>query len=584
MVQGVVSARRKFEGVEMIQLAIPIEPGNSGGPLLDLQGRVHGILMLKSAMTHNLGFAMPVNELKRLIDRPNRVPMSRWLTIGALNSKEWVPLFGARWNQKAGRIAVEGSGDGFGGRSLCLSQRPVPKRPFEVAVAVKLNDESGAAGLVFGSDGGDRHYGFYPTAGQLRLTRFEGSNVLSWTIIETVPSSHYRLGDWNTVKVRWEPERILCFVNGRLVIESTDRSLTEGKVGLAKFRDTKAEFRNFQVASVIRESKPASIATLSPDLVQKIERLSERPEDLVSELQAHSEASEALAEHARQLERHAERVRELGLLVHGRSLESALVKLLDEPDDKIDLIHAALLVARLDDPDLDIEPYRRLVEEMAAEIRESLPDEADNARRLRELQKYLFEASGFHGSRSDYYNRANSYLNQVIDDREGLPITLSILFLELARKIGVEGVSGLPLPGHFMVRYAPPDGEAQMIDVFNGGKVITRTEAQELVMAATGDGFAEEDIRPALKREIIIRMLRNLYGAAERNDSVGDLLRYANVIIALDPHNARDRFMRARLHLRKGDTRGAKSDLKWLLDQEPAGFDLEQIAELYRAL
>src|SRR5262249_44141805 len=81
IVQGVVSARREFDGLEMIQLAIPIEPGNSGGPLLDLQGRVHGILNMKSAVTPNLGFAVPINALKPLLDKPNPIPMKRWLTI-----------------------------------------------------------------------------------------------------------------------------------------------------------------------------------------------------------------------------------------------------------------------------------------------------------------------------------------------------------------------------------------------------------------------------------------------------------------------------------------------------------------------
>jgi len=70
VVEGVVSARRDFEVAEMIQLAMPVEPGNSGGPLLDLQARVHGILTLKSAVTRNLGFAMPINTLKPLLEKP----------------------------------------------------------------------------------------------------------------------------------------------------------------------------------------------------------------------------------------------------------------------------------------------------------------------------------------------------------------------------------------------------------------------------------------------------------------------------------------------------------------------------------
>jgi chromosome segregation protein len=206
VVQGIVSGRRTFAASEMIQLAMPVEPGNSGGPLIDLQGRVQGILTLKSALTANLGFAMPINELKPLLAKPNPVPMQRWVNMGRLNSEEWTALLGGRWSQKTGRIQAEGFGSGFGGRSLCLYNKPIPELPFEVAVTVRLDDEAGAAGLVFAADGGQKHYGFYPSAGRLRLTRFNGPNPFSWTILEQVESADYRLGEWNTLKVQLEEE------------------------------------------------------------------------------------------------------------------------------------------------------------------------------------------------------------------------------------------------------------------------------------------------------------------------------------------------------------------------------------------
>ena len=129
----------------MIQVAIPIETGNSGGPLVDLDGRVHGILTMKSVVTPNLGFAATVNSLKPLLAKPNSVPMSRWMTIGALDPALWKPLFGARWRQRAGRMTVEGEGQGFGGRSLCVYQPAPPQGSWEMTVSVQLGDESGAA-------------------------------------------------------------------------------------------------------------------------------------------------------------------------------------------------------------------------------------------------------------------------------------------------------------------------------------------------------------------------------------------------------------------------------------------------------
>ncbi|MFM8891093.1 MAG: S1C family serine protease, partial [Planctomycetia bacterium] len=149
VVAGRVSALRQMEGIEMLQLALPVEPGNSGGPLLDTHGRVHGIVSMKSLVTPNLGFAVAVGRLKQLLERPNPVTMDRWLTIGGLDAAEWTTVGGARWRQRAGRIAVTGSGEGFGGRSLCLAVTPPPGDPFEVGVWVTLDDAAGAAGLVF---------------------------------------------------------------------------------------------------------------------------------------------------------------------------------------------------------------------------------------------------------------------------------------------------------------------------------------------------------------------------------------------------------------------------------------------------
>lgn len=586
VVQGVVSAKREVEGVEMIQIAIPIEPGNSGGPLLDAKGRVQGIVTLKSAMTANLGFAMPVNLLKTLIDKPNPVPINRWLTMGALNPKEWTSAFGARWSQKAGRILVEGAGQGFGGRSLCLSKKAPPEAPFEIAVNVKLDDESGAAGLVFGADGEDRHYGFYPSAGQLRLTRFDGPTVYSWSILRQVPTPHYRPGDWNHLRVRVEAKKILCYVNGELVTESDSGELAGSIVGLAKFRETRAEFKGFEVGTNLAAG-PGNVAAKLPETVaQQVSSLSKPADDaLLAELKSLQPAGPAaLNGRARQLEQEAARLRQQAATLHRESVQADLVKVLQGAEDEIDLFHAALLVARLDNPDLDVRAYRQQLDDIAGEIRAKLPKGAEDSARLEALKKYLFSENGFHGSRSDYYNRANSYINEVLDDREGLPITLSVLFIELAQRLGVKGVAGLPLPGHFMVRYSPQTGDDQIIDVFNGGRTISRSEAQDRVFQATGDGFRDTDYTTTTKREIIIRMLRNLIGVSERSESAAGALRYQDLIVALQPEVARERLTRARLRLQSGDTPGAKQDLKWLLDGEAPGVDLERIAELYRSL
>lgn len=198
----------------------------------------------------------------------------------------------------------------------------MPEIPFEIAVTVRLADEAGAGGLVFHADGSNKHYGFYPSAGNLRLSRFEGPDVFSWKVLHNQPSPHYRPGDWNTLKVRIEKKRVLCYVNDQLVVESTDGALTSGRVGLAKFRDSHVEYKNFQVAKQIPPSNP------SADLVAKITKavsdlVPQGPPKaaLIDTLLPNAPASmTVLRERARRLEQQAAQLRELAQAVHQQTV------------------------------------------------------------------------------------------------------------------------------------------------------------------------------------------------------------------------------------------------------------------------
>lgn len=585
VVAGVVSGQREIDGRPMIQLAIPIEPGNSGGPLLDMQGRVHGILTIKSLVTPNLGFAVSVNTLKPLLKKPNPVPMSAWLTIGALDADDWQPLFGGQWRQRAGRILVEGVGQGFGGRTLCLSRRELPPLPCEVAVTVRLVDENGAAGLVFHSDGDDKHYGFYPSGGQLRLTRFDGPDVFSWKVLEQKASPHYRPGEWNRLKVRLEKDRIRCFVNDHLVIESTDDVYTTGRVGLAKFRDTVAEFKRFQLAREVPPLAPsADVTARIRKAVDSLPAEKKIGTEMVPTLANDGTASlKVLRECARELEQKAAALRRLASAVHERSVLDELVRVLHGKEENIDLLHAALLIARLDNEDVDVEAYRHEVERMAVRITARLPKDADEAARLAALSKYLFEERGFHGSRGDYYNRSNSYLSEVIDDREGLPITLSVLYIELGRRLGVR-LEGVGLPGHFVVRHVPAKGEARLIDVYEGGQALSREQAAEKVKNITGRPLHDEHLAAVKKSAIIVRMLHNLLNLAQSEKDKDGMLRYLNAIVAVAPESAEERGLRAALLYQMGDRPRALQDVDWLLEHNPEGLDVQRVRQFRRML
>ncbi len=578
---GVVSARREIDGISMIELRVPIEPGNSGGPLLDREGRVHGILTLKSAVTENLGYAMPINALKPLLAKPNPIPMTRWLTIGALDADEWTTLGGARWRQRAGRIVVEGEGQGIGRRSLCLSKRPVPKIPFEVAITVKLDDESGAAGLVFHSDGGDKHYGFYPSNGSLRFTRFEGPDVYSWQVLHQAECAHYRPGEWNTFKVRVEKDRILCYCNDQLWHESKDTGLTEGKVGLAKFRETKAEFKNFQVGDKVTSgSIPAEVSARVVKVVKDIATDGPPKPALIDKLTPNGDAGmQVLRDRARQLEQEAAQLRLLAQAVHQRRVLADLAKATGGKDEKIDLLHAALLIARLDNEELDVEHYRKEVERMAREVTKSLPKDADDRAKLDALNKYLFAERGFHGSRGDYYHRSNSYLNEVIDDREGLPITLALLYMELGQRMGLKLV-GVGLPGHFVVRHEPAKGASALIDVYENGVVLTQEQAEKRVLTATGKPLKPAHLAAMSRKAILVRLLQNLLNLAQADSDVSGGLRYLDAILTLTPDSAPDRWMRAVLRYNMKQREGALEDADWLLERNPDGIEMKRVREL----
>lgn len=583
VVAGVVSGRREIDGREMIQLAIPLEPGNSGGPLVDAQGQVCGVLTMKSLVTANLGFAAAVNHLKPLLARPNPVPIARWIKQGSLDPREWTPLMGGNWRKRAGRIVVDGEGDGFGGRSLCLAVQDPPAVPYELTVTVRLDDESGAAGLVFAGDGGERHYGFYPSGGAVRLTRFAGPSVMDWTILAQRPTSAYRPGEWNTLKVRVEAEQMICSVNGQVVVTESAKGLASGKLGLAKFRDTRAEFKNFQFGRDIAAGQ------LSADAQARIDRLAGEtpsgpvPPEVIERLTAEPAAGvAAIAERAASLSRQAERLRLVAEAVRQAQVREKLVKALEGPEEKIDLLTAALLVAKLDNEDVDVADYCRQVDRMAADIAGSLPADADDRTRLAALDRFFFAESGFHGSRSEYYHRANSHLNAVLDDREGLPITLSVVYMELARRLKLT-IEGVGFPGHFVVRYRPAEGDSRLIDVFDSGNTVSPEEAARRVAATTGAPLTEEQSRAVTKRAIVARMLHNLIGTARLAGDASAMLRYLDALLDVSPEAAGERWMRAMLRWQAGDRKGAAQDADWLLSHEPTGVDLEQVRD-FRAV
>ncbi len=587
VVGGVLSGVRQFTQGPMIQIAIPIEPGNSGGPLFDVQGQVIGVMNMKSTLTPNLGFATPIDGIRPLLERPNSMAWSQWLRLGALDETRWVTGQPAMWSSKVGRVRVDGVGEGFGGRAYChWVQRP-EHQPYQVEVMVRLTDESGAAGIIFGSDGGDTHYGFYPSNSQLRLTRFEGPSVYDWTILDQVRSSHYRKGDWNHLRVVHRPDTIDCYLNDVLVIQSKDRDLVSGQVGITKFRQTGAEFMSFRVRE---DGFAESEVTHADGLRQEREKalleayLMDSGNLPTSGGGGEKWTSEDYRQVAEKLKKGANFFKEKAEQTHRETIAEALQKMFQSPEGSVDLLKAALWIARHDQPSLDASDYIHEVERMALAIQKRWKEPFSQDQKVESIITYLFVENGFHGSFTDYQHASNSYLNKVIEDREGLPITLSVLFMALAEKCGLDCIKPLPLPGHFMVRQQLASGDEQVIDLFEGGRRLSFTEADQMAWERQGVTVDSQQMQIPSKKDIILRMIRNLQIFAGSEAGLEASLPYLDLALALDAFNTSLLLERASTRLRMGLRDDAKKDFETLLELLPADDSAESIRELYNTL
>jgi len=581
--QGVMAATRDVDGIDMIQLAMPIEPGSSGSPVLDLEGRVCGVIAIKSGAA--MGFAVPINRLKPHLENPNPIKIDHWLTIGAIDPEEWTVHMDGDWRQRAGSLIASGRGTGFGGRTICISSRTPPEDQFACEVEVKLHDESGAAGIAFYYDGKDSHYGFYPTSGALRLTRFAGPDVLNWSILETIQNDAYHPGEWNKIRVDYNKGKMVCSVNGTTVIEFKDTRLSPGTFGLVKFRNPTAEFRNFRFGDDIPQTTPPRRLVSKVRNMLEAQDLSKLP-PLDSEffkelLDSDSRTPEVLRHQAKLLQKEAAQIEKLAETLHEQlTLQEILKALNPEKDQPVQLLDATLHLSRLDNPHLPTTPYLRRVDRISSKLLKGLPKCATDREKLDALISYLFIEQGFHGSDLDYYHRSNSYINEVLDDREGLPITLCVLFIEIAKRMELP-VYGVAIPRHFMVAFHPEKAKTPtLVDVFNSGKIITLREASEI----SGQSLDEEDIQPAKPKDIIIRMLHNLYNVAEMQEDPTSMIRYLDGILAIDEEAAYNRAMRAVLLASQDRIDEAIRDLEWLVNNEPPGIQMPQIRAMLRRL
>ncbi|MFN6468105.1 MAG: SirB1 family protein [Nostoc sp. SerVER01] len=183
---------------------------------------------------------------------------------------------------------------------------------------------------------------------------------------------------------------------------------------------------------------------------------------------------------------------------------------IQQSDDEINLAKAALYIAQEEYPNLDPEEYFNALDTMAWELQERLPQQRYPLRVIQTINQYLYEDLGFSGNKIDYYDPRNSYLNDVIDRRLGIPITLALVYLEVARRIDFPMV-GVGMPGHFLIRPDLADMEI-FVDAFNGGEIIFPEDCQERLSQLYQQPVTlqPEFLAVVTHRQFLARMLTNL--------------------------------------------------------------------------
>ena len=222
---------------------------------------------------------------------------------------------------------------------------------------------------------------------------------------------------------------------------------------------------------------------------------------------------------------------------------------------------------------------------MAIRLRAALPENCGAEGRVVALNQFLFDELGFRGNADDYYDPRNSYLNEVIDRKTGIPITLAIVYMEVGRRIGLP-LEGVSFPGHFLVRLRMRSGML-VLDPFAGGEPQSESELRERLQrviprGASGDVPVSElpldqFLEPATKRQILSRLLRNLKGIYREKDKPERMLDVLNRMLILSPNSSTELRERGFIYQRLECWRYALKDLSDYLEREPDAPDLDEV-------
>jgi regulator of sirC expression with transglutaminase-like and TPR domain len=248
--------------------------------------------------------------------------------------------------------------------------------------------------------------------------------------------------------------------------------------------------------------------------------------------------------------------------------------------EQFGLAEACLLIAQDEYPTVDVAGCTGQLEAIAATVRGRIAADAAPEQRVAAINRHLFEELRFRGNVEAYYDPRNSYLNQVLERRVGIPITLSIVFLEVARRVGL-AAQGVAFPGHFMVKVRARRG-ALVLDPFGGGAAQSESDLRERLRQALPKGRAaaaalEPHLEAATSREIVARVLRNLksiYLQSRAFESALAVMQRMLLVVPESPEELRDRGL---VYAQLECFRPAAADLQNYLRRRPDAPDASEI-------
>lgn len=270
----------------------------------------------------------------------------------------------------------------------------------------------------------------------------------------------------------------------------------------------------------------------------------------------------------------------LGSNSHKNVIQSFALKVAPCADESIDLGAAALHLACIEYPDLDIPSYLARLDALAARVSSNLRPNPGARETISLLNRVLFEEEGLRGNRDDYYDPRNSFLNDVLDRKLGIPITLSLIYMEVARRIGFP-VAGTAMPGHFLLKHYDMLSGEIIIDAYNRGRVLSVDDCRERINEIyRGEmEFQPEFLQPATNREILTRMLNNLRQIYFTKRDFRKGLIVLDLLLAIPPRSPEMLRERALVRLNLDQYVGAAQDLATYLKLQPQAADAEDVKE-----